>query len=300
MLRELPLYDIVIDLDDPETTVSFNSLVSNPAHEKSFETFSKKIAYQFNDEEQVITGVAISANTPIFRRDPQSGEEYYVNFSPKSIKDIVFDYARRNNFNNVNLEHDSERVVEGIYMIMSYIIDEAKGFTAPERFKGESDGSWIVSYKVINKDVYDAAKAGMFTGFSIEGVFELLETGKGWEHEFSTIYQELKKVQQYITFFNDYPEAVSNNAKKGIELNQKYGNKCATRVGRLRATTLANKQTLSVAVIKRMYSYLSRAEVYYDEKDQSACGTISYLLWGGLAAKKWSEAKLKELGIFEQ
>ena len=300
MLRELPLYDIVIDLDVPETTVSFNSLVSNPAHEKSFETFSKKIAYQFNDEEQVITGVAISANTPIFRRDPRSGEEYYVNFSPKSIKDIVFDYARRNNFNNVNLEHDSERVVEGIYMIMSYIIDEAKGFTAPERFKGESDGSWIVSYKVINKDVYDAAKAGMFTGFSIEGVFELLETGKGWEHEFSTIYQELKKVQQYITFFNDYPEAVSNNAKKGMDLNQKYGNKCATRVGRLRATTLSNKQTISVAVIKRMYSYLSRAEVYYDEKDQSACGTISYLLWGGLAAKKWSEAKLKELGIFEQ
>ena len=67
MLRELPLYDIVIDLDDPETTVSFNSLVANPAHEKSFETFSQKIAYQFNDEEQVITGVAISANTPIFR-----------------------------------------------------------------------------------------------------------------------------------------------------------------------------------------------------------------------------------------
>ena len=105
---------------------------------------------------------------------------------------------------------------------------------------------------------------------------------------------------EYITFYNDYPEAVSNNAKKGIELNQKYGNKCATRVGRLRATTLANRQTVSVAVIKRMYSYLSRAEEYYNADDESACGTISYLLWGGLAAKRWSEAKLKELGIFEQ
>jgi hypothetical protein len=49
-----------------------------------------------------------------------------------------------------------------------------------------------------------------------------------------------------------------------------------------------------------MYSYLSRAEEYYDPDDNSACGTISYLLWGGLAAKRWSEAKLKELGIFEQ
>jgi len=44
---------------------------------------------------------------------------------------------------------------------------------------------------------------------------------------------------------------------------------------------------------------LSRAEEYYDESDTEACGTISYLLWGGLAAKRWSEAKLKELGLFE-
>ena len=300
MKRNLPLYDIVIDLNDEETTVSFNSLVSDPAHERNFETFAKKVSYNFNDEEQMITGVAISANTPIFRRDPSSGEEYYVNFSKQSIKDIVFDYARKENFNNVNLEHDSKRVVSGIYMTMSYIIDEEKGFTAPKRFENETDGSWIVGYKVTDKKVYEAAKDGLFNGFSIEGVFLLLDTGKGFDHEFMQIYEELKQVQEYISFYNDYPEAVSNNAKRGIELNAKYGNKCATRVGRLRATTLSGRKTLSIAVIKRMYSYLSRAETYYDESDESACGTISFLLWGGLAGKKWSEAKLKELGIFEQ
>ena len=45
-----------------------------------------------------------------------------------------------------------------------------------------------------------------------------------------------------------------------------------------------------------MYSYLSRAEEDYDENDSKACGTISYLLWGGLAGKRWAESKLKELG----
>ena len=185
-------------------------------------------------------------------------------------------------------------------MTKSYIIDEEKGFTAPKRFENETDGSWIVGYKVTDKKVYEAAKDGLFNGFSIEGVFLLLDTGKGFDHEFMQIYEELKQVQEYISFYNDYPEAVSNNAKRGIELNAKYGNKCATRVGRLRATTLSGRKTLSIAVIKRMYSYLSRAETYYDESDESACGTISFLLWGGLAGKKWSEAKLKELGIFEQ
>ena len=99
--------------------------------------------------------------------------------------------------------------------------------------------------------------------------------------------------------YADYPDGVSNNAKRGIELNEKEGNKCATQVGKVRAQQLANKEAISVETIKRMYSYLSRAEEYYDESDSSACGTISYLLWGGLAGKRWAESKLKELGLFE-
>jgi hypothetical protein len=43
-----------------------------------------------------------------------------------------------------------------------------------------------------------------------------------------------------------------------------------------------------------MASYLSRAEEYYDESDMNACGTISYLLWGGKAALRWANAKLNE------
>jgi len=42
MMRELPVYEIMIDLQDTDTTVSFNSLVVHPAHEKLFDTFSKQ------------------------------------------------------------------------------------------------------------------------------------------------------------------------------------------------------------------------------------------------------------------
>jgi hypothetical protein len=178
MKRDLPLYDIGIDLNDPETTVSFNSLVKSPAHEKQFETFSSKQHYQFNDDEQSITGVMIAADTPIYRYDSKTKEEYYVQFGKQAIKDIVFDYARRGNFNNVNIEHDGKQVVEGIFMTMLYTIDEAKGFTAPERFKDETDGTVICSYKITDADVYQRAKDGEFKGFSIEGVFALYDSGK--------------------------------------------------------------------------------------------------------------------------
>jgi len=100
--------------------------------------------------------------------------------------------------------------------------------------------------------------------------------------------------------YNDYPDSVSNNAKRGIELNDKVNNKCATQVGKVRAQQLAQKEKITIDTIQRMYSYLSRAEVYYNENDTKACGTISYLLWGGKSGLSWSRSKLKELDLLDE
>lgn len=167
--KNLPIYEIQIDLDDDNTGVNFNSLVHDPAHMISFESFSKIVRYEFNDDERTVSGVSVSADTPIYRHD-DSGE-YYVVFTKKAIKDIIHDYARNNRFNNVNIEHNSNDVVDGVYMIGSYQVDNEKGFTAPERFKDVTDGSWITTYKFENEELYQRIKSGEVTGFSIEGTF---------------------------------------------------------------------------------------------------------------------------------
>ena len=167
--KNLPIYEIQIDLDDDNTGVNYNSLVHDPAHMISFESFSKIVRYEFNDDERTVTGVSVSADTPIYRHD-DSGE-YYVVFTKKAIKDIIHDYARNNRFNNVNIEHNSNDVVDGVYMIGSYQVDNEKGFTAPERFKDVTDGSWITTYKLENEELYQRIKSGEVTGFSIEGTF---------------------------------------------------------------------------------------------------------------------------------
>jgi hypothetical protein len=183
MLKDLPIYEISIDLENEESTVSFNSLVRDPAHELSFQTFSNMKRFEFNEEERVITGVMISADTPIYRFDDKTLEEYYVVFTKKAIKDMVYDYARRKNFNNLNIEHNGKNVVEDAAMIMLYQVDNEKGFTAPERFKDAKDGSLIGSYKV-SPEIFEKAKAGEWTGFSIEGSFMIEETTKSVD-EFS-------------------------------------------------------------------------------------------------------------------
>lgn len=109
-----------------------------------------------------------------------------------------------------------------------------------------------------------------------------------------------KRLKYYLQSFSDYPKSVRNNAKRGRVLNEKIGNKCATAVGKKRAADLEAGRPISVDTIKRMYSYLSRAEEYYDPSDTKACGTISYLLWGGKSALGWSRNKLRKLGELKE
>lgn len=94
-------------------------------------------------------------------------------------------------------------------------------------------------------------------------------------------------------FENDYPQEAIDNAIRGMELNDKVNNKCATLVGKARANQLANRENLSMETIQRTYSFLSRAKEYYNPDDTEACGTISYLLWGGEEMLRWCERMLK-------
>ena len=96
--------------------------------------------------------------------------------------------------------------------------------------------------------------------------------------------------------WSNYPQAVRDEAERGIRLNDAVNNKCATQVGKVRAQQLANGDPVTLITIKRMYSYLSRAAEYYKPGDTEACGTISYLLWGGEPALRWAERILKQEG----
>ncbi len=98
-------------------------------------------------------------------------------------------------------------------------------------------------------------------------------------------------------FFDDYPKAASQNAQRGINLNEKVGNDCATLVGKNRSRQLIARENLSLETIKRTYSYLSSAKEYYNPSDTEACGTISYLLWGGDEMLRYTERKLEELEL---
>lgn len=170
------IYKIKIDPTDQITGMDAISLVECPAVEVDFLKFSKEEpkSLQFaNEEKRIITGVALLADTPIYRVKPD-GEEYYVVFDRETIEQLVTKYSKYMFNNFVNIEHSNQHFVDGMYMIESYLKNSERGII-PVEFSEIPDGSWIVSYKVDNIDVWEKIKSGEVKGFSIQGVFNLIE-----------------------------------------------------------------------------------------------------------------------------
>jgi hypothetical protein len=111
--------------------------------------------------------------------------------------------------------------------------------------------------------------------------------------------QKLKFIKRlFLETYNDYPQEAVDIAKSAIERNLRNDNKCGTLVGKNRAQQIANKENLSIETIKRIYSYISRAEPDFNEQDDpNSCASISFGLWGGKPMGRWAENKLKELNL---
>lgn len=165
-LNGLDVFDITIS--DEEDRMLRISLVDNPAVEKDFLKFKEEtplICFAKDEMEHCLTGVAIRANMPIYRR---SGDyEYYVRFDKDTIKEIVEKYSKEGLFNKVDLQHDGEEV-SGVYMVEMFLKDTSKGIS-PKGFEDIEEGSLFVTYKIDNEALWkEIMESDNYNGFSIE------------------------------------------------------------------------------------------------------------------------------------
>lgn len=287
------ILELVIDEEAELYGIDAISLVEQPAIESDFIAMNAQLL-QFKTQDQekrIVMGAALIPDKPIYRKS--GDEEYYVYFSKKTVRRAMELYFKNGNQANATLEH--EHTLNGLHLVESWIVE---GEQDKSRMYGLEVpvGTWMVSMKVENDAIWEKfVKEGSVKGFSIEGYF-----ANKYEMAKATVkkdkrYKKGKRVD--MESYSDYPEAVKNNAKRGIELNENQDNKCATQTGKVRAQQLANGEPISEETIKRMYSYLSRAGEYYDPNSTTECGTISYLLWGGKAGLRWAKSKLTELEL---
>ena len=314
----MKLYELKIE-DENTDEVFAISLVETPAIESDFVFFDKEevLFAKMDTEQRMLMGPILIPDKKILRVDGE-GQPYHVYFKRDTVKKLAQNYLKKKYTDKATLEHDGK--IKGVHLVESWIkegrLDKSNnyGLSVPE-------GTWMGVCKVDDEKIWNEyVKTGKVKGFSIEGLFEHnLVKASMYEKSFDELTEDealvllsqikvlIKKDNRYkekkryeFESYSDYGDGIKNNAKRGIELNEKNGNKCATQTGKVRAQQLANGESISVETIKRMYSYLSRAETYYDETDTNACGTISYLLWGGKAGLSWSRNKLRELGLLTE
>ena len=308
------IVELILD-EESELGIEAISVVESPAIEEDFVALKSqefKLA-EVDKERRILMGALLIPNKPIYRRNGE--DEYYIYFSKDTVLKASQMYLMNSKQNNATLEHQYE--VNGLSLVESWIVEDKVHDKSVKYGMDLPLGSWVGSVKVNNDKIWNEfVKTGKVKGFSIEGYFaDKMERPKESideelaaieEAEAEYLLKEIKAIikndkrvkggkKMVLETYSDYPQSVSNNAKRGLKLNEAVNNKCATQVGKVRAQQLAQGKPVSKETIKRMFSYLSRAEEYYNPKDTEACGTISYLLWGGKSAKSCAQSKLKQL-----
>ena len=174
MKKKRPRYELKINVEDG-SIVNAMGMVAEPAIESSFLAFGKQeeLVFAANDEKMELLGAAMIPDQLIYRIDKKTKEEFDVFFSVDTIRQIAQEYFKSGFQKNLNLNHTS--VPAKSYIFQSYIVDSSKGIAAP---KGVDvpDGSWIIGVKVEDKNVWNEIKSGNIKGFSIEGMFEFIES----------------------------------------------------------------------------------------------------------------------------
>ena len=172
-MKNTKIVELVIDEDSQELAIDAISLVSAPAIEENWVFFGKEknnlTLAKVDEEKRMLVSPALIPNKQIFRYDPNTDSEYYVYFSPETVRKASELYLKNNNHHKATHEHNER--VSGVLTVESWIIEDTKkdkstlyGFSLPK-------GTWMVKMKIENDDLWQKIKSGELKGLSIEGYF---------------------------------------------------------------------------------------------------------------------------------
>jgi len=300
------IIELIIDEEAMLSGIEAISIVDRPAIEEKFIALSKEDKVELakvDEEKRVLMGAALIPNKNIYRQNED--EEYYIFFSDDTVRQASELFLMRGNQNKSTLEHQAD--LHGLSVVESWIIEDETHDKSRKYGMNLPVGTWMVSMKVNNDEVWeDYVKTGKVSGFSIEGYFtdrvEMSQDDELNSPEAISLLEEISDALESrmlnLASYSDYPDSVSNNAKRALEWAEENGwGSCGTAVGKRRASQLANREAISVSTIKRMYSYLSRhkGDLKASKGYSDGCGKLMYDAWGGKSALSWSESKINSL-----
>lgn len=167
------IVELVVDEDNEELAIDAISLVTSPAIETDFVYFNDNKANltfaKVNEEKRLLVSPALIPYKQIYRYDANKDKNYYVYFTAETVRKAAEAYMKHQNTNSATLQHEEK--VTGVHTVESWIVENSTndksnlyGYELPV-------GTWFVTMRVLNDEVWERIKSGELKGLSIEGYF---------------------------------------------------------------------------------------------------------------------------------
>lgn len=214
MPKELKEIELILDENKGLDGVYAMSVVTDPAMEEWFVKMSKQKTVMLKEvdaEKRIICGPALIPEKRIYRRDEEMGE-YNIFFNKETVRRAAEIFLEKSRQDKATIEH--EVAVEGMVVVESWIVDNKNmdkathlGFDVPE-------GTWMITMKVHNDEVWNQIKKGEVNGFSIEGRFaDRMMLNKQQAEMSQENPEDLEIIEQLRTLFKRYYNGKAKNSK---------------------------------------------------------------------------------------
>ena len=139
-------------------------------------------------ETRILMGAALVPNKPIYRE--RDGEEFYIYFSKSTVRKASELFFKRGYQSNTTEEHKIK--LNNNTVVESWIKEDDTHDKSVKYGLSAPIGTWFISLKVEDADIYEKAKNGTLKGFSIEGYFT--DQSKLSQSEDEILIEKIKQI----------------------------------------------------------------------------------------------------------
>jgi len=152
---------------------------------------SQEVELKILDEEKrIVVGFALVPEKRIYRR--VKDKEFNIYFTKETVAQSSELFMKKLNLNKFTTEHEKE--VQGINVIESWIVEDAKNDKSNIYNLGAKGGEWVVMSKIYNDEIWNDIKEGKFKGYSIEGMYDGFDKLEASEEE----SEEVEAIKEFL------------------------------------------------------------------------------------------------------
>ena len=205
----MEIIELVIDENEELFGIEAISVVENPAIEEDFIALKNQDQIRLAEvskEKRILMGAALIPDKPIYRKSDD--HEFYIFFSKDTVAKASQMYLKAGNQGQATMEHATEKL-EGMTVVESWIIEDEVHDKSRKYSLDMPVGTWMISVKCTNDEVWAKVKENKIRGFSIEGYFADRLSNRPLDKQVDQLTEEDKLLNEILDVLKE-----SNTNKK--------------------------------------------------------------------------------------